>query len=102
MYTYCDIFLLNFFFVFYNIIFIFYKIKDPVDLNNNSESVKEPEPRLKYKQLFSNNSPSSRDQFKRVLLSKNHIFVLANGESVHKKNSVFIIDTQKLESGVKA
>jgi len=65
--------------------------------NNKTADVGSGEPLLKYKQLFSHGQVN-RTYFKRVILSRNLIFILANGDEVHRKNSVFIIDKNKLES----
>jgi len=72
------------------------KFFEKTDDNNNIVDVGSKEPLLKYKQLFSHRQVN-KIYFKRVILSRNLIFVLANGDEEHRKNSVFIIDKNKLE-----
>lgn len=71
------------------------KFYEKRDQNNNGSIGREP--LLKYKQLFSHGQGDGV-YFKRVLLSRNLLFVLSNGNDVHRKNSVFIIDKNKLEN----
>ena len=65
--------------------------------NSQLNETFEKEPLLKYKLLFTNNQQLCKDGFKRVLLGKRFIFILANSENINQKNSIYLIDKHKLD-----
>ena len=65
-----------------------------IDENNNK--IHQSEPLFKYKPIFLN-TQNSLCCFKRVLLGKDLIFILSNSQDQQRKNSVYLLDRNKLD-----